>query len=135
MENFKSFFIAIAIWDFIRSKIEHDDIDFVLIFVALVCSIVGSSVQVVHTNLERGISSKEIWAIYVTGVMVAILSYIVGMSQTLIYAALIAVFGSYLSLDLFRGVKRSILAIVSIFPDVFREYLKQKLNLKDKNGK
>ncbi len=131
MENFKFFFITIAIWDFIRAKIEHDDIDLVLIFIALVCSMVGSSVQVVHTNLERGISTKEIVAIYVTGVMIALLAYIVGMSQTLIYAALIAVFGSYLSLSLFKSIKKAVVAIINILPDVFKEYLRQKLNIKN----
>lgn len=107
------------------------EFDLVLIFVSLVCSFVGSSVQLVHKNLETKIELKEILAVYVTGLMVALAGYFLGeYTKKLFITALATVFASYMSLDLFASGKKASLYFVSKLPDTLLEALRQRLNSK-----
>ena len=120
-------FVYIATYDVFQSLSTGNNIDMVYILVALICSFVGSSVQVSHKNLERGISKKEVWAIYVTSVMVAIMGYFIGdYTKRILWVALFSVFVSYMSLDLFKAAKKAVLGIVGFLPKAFWMYVKFK---------
>lgn len=111
------------------------DIDLVLVVVALVTSAIGSSTQITHKNLKKSISIKEISAIYTTGVMVALMAYFLGVWQNnLVIAALASVFGSYMSLDLFEGMKKAVIGILGVFPKAFEMYVKSKTGIGNYNS-
>ena len=138
MKGVKVGFLITAFIDILRNLSEGtpDEIDLIYVVVALVCSFVGSSVQITHKTLRRVVHNKEIVAVYVTGIMISIMAYFVGVqTEKVMYVALIAVFASYMSLDLFAGLKKAILAIVAILPDAFRQYIKYKMGLKDDDKK
>lgn len=114
-------------------KASIDDIDFVILWIGFIAALVGASLQVAHKNLNKPIESKEIVAIYVGAFMVTLISYASGMYwQKPIITALIASFASYMSLELFEGLKKSLLSIVRFIPDLFKDIIKSRYNLKDK---
>lgn len=117
-----------------RNLVNDIELDFTLVIIAIVTSLVGSTMQITHKNLDmkkkgmKNITSVEIYAIYVTGVVFGMISYLVGHEQkNLLYAMIIGVFGSYMSLDLFKGIRIAVLAIVKQLPEIVIEhYLKSK---------
>ena len=111
-------------------------IDLVLVVAAVVTSIVGSTMQITHKTLNTNVSNKEIVAIYTTGIAIGILAYIVGdLKENIIYTMLIGVFGSYMSLDLFKYAKAAVLAIIQKSPDFFWEMVREKLKSRDEKNK
>ena len=52
--------------------------NFVMMTTVLVTSIIGSSVQITHKQMEYNIKAKEILAIYLTGFFFAYTAYIIG---------------------------------------------------------
>lgn len=124
--------------DFIQVATSNkQEIDLVLLFVSLVCSIVGSTVQVAHKNLEAKILIKEVLAIYATAFIVTIIGYGAGIYingtyiKKMFWVAVITAIVSYMSLDLFNMVRISSINIVSWIPEAFKIFVKSKYNLKD----
>lgn len=118
----------------IFSKISKGDYDFdlVLILVALVTSAVGSTVQISHKNLEKNILKKEVFAIYSTSIMVAIISYFLGVWTNKVFVtALVSTIGSYMSLELLKSIEGAVKGILNIAPELFKMFVKSKFNLKD----
>ncbi len=118
-------------------------IDFTIVIVAIVTSLIGSTMQITHKNLDQKrrqlpvISKLEIYAIYVTGVVFGILAYYVGQEKSnLLYTMLIGIFGSYMSLDLFKYGKAAVISLLQKLPDALLQYwFNQKSNSTDKDNK
>jgi DNA integrity scanning protein DisA with diadenylate cyclase activity len=135
MAVIKDIFLLIAFSSLVElttPKASVDDIDFVILWIGFIASIVGASLQIAYKNLKKPILLKEVFAIYVSAFMVTLISYAAGLYwQKPIITALIASFASYMSLELFEGLKTTILRIVSHLPTVFKDFFKARYNLKD----
>ena len=115
-----------------------ENINVTLVFVFLVCAMVGSSTQLAHKNLDHDIGKKEILAVYVSAFMVAFMGYAGQMySGETLLSAVCTVFASYMSLELFDGLKKAINGIIMRIPNVFWElmYYKYERRRKDDGRK
>lgn len=115
---------------------ETGKVNLTLCFVFLVCAVVGSSTQLAHKNLDHDISRKEVIAVYVTAFMVAIMGYAGQMysGETLI-SAVATVFASYMSLELFDGLKKAVSGIINRIPSVFWEIMYYKYERRRKDDR
>ena len=133
-------FSAPAVYAVYQNIVYDVDIDITLFVVAIVTSLVGSTMQITHKNLELqkkgdgSISGAEIWAIYITGLVFGMIAYFIGYEKkNIFYAMLIGIFGSYMSLDLFTAIKKATLYLAEKLPDIIVEqYLKSKNDNDDK---
>lgn len=132
-------FSAPALMSVFQNIVYNTPVDLTMVIVAVATSLVGSTMQITHKNLdlkkkkEDSISSAEIYAIYITGIVFGLIAYMVGQEKkNLLYTMIIGVFGSYMSLDLFAVIKTTILkGIPKIFDALIDNYVSKK-NDKDK---
>lgn len=127
------FFVIPAFFDvFNKSSQGQYDYDLVLVMVAIVTAVVGSTVQISHKNLEKAILKREVFAIYTTSMMVAIISYFLGVwTEKLVVTALVSSVASYMSLELFETIKKAILTITNGLPSLWEGYWRSKYKIKD----
>lgn len=102
---------------------------------SIVSSLMGSMLQVSHKKLERDVKNNEVWAVYITSFCIMMLSYMIGTHyESKVMTMLIGVVCAYISLDLFKGVKVLLNAIIKKLPDEILELLLRKyLDKKDKD--
>lgn len=136
-------FSAPALISLYENLVYGTEVDFTIVIVAIVTSLVGSTMQITHKNLDQKrknepiISKFEVYAIYITGVVFGILAYYVGHEKSsLLYTMLIGIFGSYMSLDLFKYGKAAVITLIQKLPDALLQYwFNQKSNSNDKDNK
>ena len=106
-----------------------------LLVVAIITSVMGSSVQVAHTNLEKKIRFAEVFAIYISGIFVAYFSYELGyyynsFALTGVSSAIL----SYISIEFILTFKNSVIfvlkAVTKKLPDVIVEVLRNLITPK-----
>jgi uncharacterized membrane protein YfcA len=109
------------------------------LIISVVSSLMGSMLQVSHKKLERDVKNNEVWAVYITSFCIMMLSYTIGLHyESKVITTLIGVVCAYISLDLFKGVKVLLNAIIKKLPDEILELLLRKYldkRDKDENGK
>lgn len=114
--------------------LKEGQFDLVLVIVALVCSFVGSSVQVAEKNhKKKPISKSEAILIYAAGFLIAIMGYGLGVyTNKLFLTALFSAFVSYMSIEFLNGLKRATNRIINFMPEIVRDYLQNKYGNNDK---
>lgn len=111
----------------------EENIDLVLVVICLICSFVGSSAQLSQQYMERKVSFREVLAVYVSGIMVALLGYATAAySGQILITAMCVVIVSYMSLEFFDLVKRGISKILLQIPDAFWQIVYNKYEQKKK---
>lgn len=120
-----------------RNIVENEPLDLTLLVVAAVTCILGSTMQISHKNLDQKKKHKpliyktEVLAIYITGIVIGMIAYMIGHKhKEIVYTMLIGVFGSYMSLDLFHGLRVAMIALLKKLPDAIIQYY---LNIKDQS--
>ena len=115
-------------WDgFFRLIYGHEYEVFVML-ISLGTSFIGSSVQIMHLSLKSDVRKIDVFAIYVTGLMVGFLSYGVTFYHvSIFYVATVSVVVSYMSLDFFSAAKKAFIAIIGFIPDIVKTYFNSKI--------
>ena len=92
--------------------------------------------QLAHKNLEHDITRKEILAVYVSAFMVAFMGYAGQMySGETLLSAVSTVFASYMSLELFDGLKKAVSSIIKRIPNAFWELMYYKYERRKREDK
>ncbi|NNE33222.1 MAG: hypothetical protein HKN40_12725 [Winogradskyella sp.] len=132
-------FVAPFVVNLFRNLSGGETIDLVLMVVAATTSFFGSTLQIAHKNLAQKKNHKpliykiEVFAIYVTGITFGIIAYFVGDKyQEILYTMLIGIFGSYMSLDIFRGLKVAVVVLLKKLPDAIIQYYLNSKNDREK---
>ena len=113
----------------------EEDVDLVLVVICLICSFVGSSAQLSQQHLERSVSLKEVVAVYVSGVMVAILGYsTAAYSGQILITAMCVVIVSYMSLEFFNLVRQGISKILLQIPNAFWQLMYYKYEQRNREN-
>ena len=112
----------------------EEDIDLVLVLICLICSFVGSSAQLSQHYMERSVSLKEVVAVYVSGVMVALLGYATASySGSILIVSMCVVIVSYMSLEFFDLVRQGVSKILLQIPNAFWQLMYYKYEQRENN--
>lgn len=97
----------------------------VLLMIAIIASIIGSTVQATHTSLKRKVLIKEIIAIYVTGLFIAYFAYELGnYYDNFTLTGLSSAIFSYVSIDFVVAMRDIIIKrLPKALMDAFRNFI------------
>lgn len=113
--NVSKLFITYFLFDFYSKVLIEGEykINFILLTIAVVASLIGSTVQATHLSLKRKILYKDLVAIYSSGVFIAYLSYELGYyyNEPRLTGLSSAIF-SYISIEFIIAVKNLVLYFI-----------------------
>ena len=92
---------------------EKYEINFILLTIAVVASIIGSTVQATHLSLKKRLTFKDVIAIYSSGILIAYISYEAGHYYESIHlTGLASAIFSYISIEFILAMKKLILYFI-----------------------
>lgn len=90
------------------------EINFILLTIAVVASLIGSTVQATHLSLEKRLEFKDIIAIYSSGVLIAYVSYEAGYYyESARLTGISSAIFSYISIEFIIAIKKMVLYFIS----------------------
>lgn len=92
---------------------EQYEINFILLTIAVVACIIGSTVQATHLSLKRKLEFKDVIAIYSSGILIAYVSYEVGYYyESARLTGISSAIFSYISIEFIIAIKNLVIYFI-----------------------
>ena len=127
-------FVLPVVYSLLEFSEQEQQFDYTYLATAFVCALVGTIAQYADKSETGKVSKKEMFTIISFSSLITLIAYIIGKWKGgILVTMLVGGVGGAMSVDLIRGLKKSLVGIASGLKPLWDKIVKAKFNVKDQN--
>ena len=127
MVKYALFLISFAAtYNVLKEATLNRDIDIILLFISGICTMCGAFFQMIELPEET--TKRDYLKVFFSVPIITIIAWGIGFSVGKWYfSSIIAVIGGFMSMDILRGLRNTLIKVLEYLPEFIKKYIVNKI--------